>query len=426
MVSRARREREMSLVSRRHELAALYNSQMEEWRQEVMSKVETIEERKARIMEKAYALRDARESARNAYVKDCYDRQWRDACDDARTLDSIATTKFMAKERMNQIHDKIIRNESLNANENSFLDEWKRQLELIESKDRAKSEFRHRSDMETQAGIMAQMAYNRKMKEDHYQRTQAEDEEEIRRIRASIDADNEIQKKRSDDAHRRGREVLEFNSQFKDIAAKEAEIERQQNAILLEYALRKEREQIQFEEDKKTANKNASLQYTRYLKEQMIKDAENNGFVDEINKRESEKVWKARDDALQAREDARNYLMKLVKEGRKEQISYKIANDAREKTSEQIYVKKFIEDAKEGIEKERADATRRRRLAEDNNQRLMQQIDLRRRQEEAEKQEVYLADKTMKHIERQHQQRLATQGGTVKTFYGLQANNWYT
>jgi hypothetical protein len=39
-------------------------------------------------MAKAYALRDAREASRSQVVKEKYDLQWREACDDARTLDS--------------------------------------------------------------------------------------------------------------------------------------------------------------------------------------------------------------------------------------------------------------------------------------------------------------------------------------------------
>ena len=39
-----------------------------------------------------------------------------------------------------------------------------------------------------------------------------------------------------------------------------------------------------------------------------------------LDEQKAEKVWKARDDALQAREDARNYLMKMVKEGRKNKL----------------------------------------------------------------------------------------------------------
>ena len=425
-IERAKRERQISLTERKHQLSQLYNEEMKNWREEVLSKVETVEERKARIMERAYKLRDAREAARGQYVEECYNRRWREACDDARTLDSLETTKFMAAERMRQIQDKIQRKQNLNSDEGAWLDEWKRQLDLIEAKDQAKKDFRKRCDMETQAGIMAQIEYNNRKKQEHYNRTQDEDEDEIRRIRGAIAEDEAKQKDRADKARQAGIEVKEFNKQFKIIEEENARVEREQNAILLEYALRKEREQIEFEEAQKNAYKNAAMQYRKYLEEQMVKEAEDNSFVEEINKRESEKVWKARDDALQAREDARKYLMKLVDEGRQEQLRFKKQQEDSAREHDKVYVKKFIEDAVEGIEMEKRALQRRRELAEKNNVELMSQIEARRQAELVARQEVYLEDKAMKHMEKLHQQKLAEQGGSVKEYFPLQKNNWYT
>lgn len=42
---------------RRHRLADLYNSEMEAWHHEILSRVETTEDRKNKIREKAYALK---------------------------------------------------------------------------------------------------------------------------------------------------------------------------------------------------------------------------------------------------------------------------------------------------------------------------------------------------------------------------------
>ncbi len=108
-------------------------------------------------MERAYALRDAREAERSRFVKEKYDEQWRDACDDARTLDSKAMTKFMNKERIGQIQDKIRRKENISSQENSFLGEWNRQLEELERRDREKRELRQRIDNETSKEIKAQV-----------------------------------------------------------------------------------------------------------------------------------------------------------------------------------------------------------------------------------------------------------------------------
>ena len=109
-------------------------------------------------MERAYALRDAREQARQKTVQEKYDQQWRDACDDARTLDSKALTKFMNQERIRQIQDKVSNKQVLSNQENSFLEAWNKQLEELARRDREKQEYRKRVDKETSDAIKAQVS----------------------------------------------------------------------------------------------------------------------------------------------------------------------------------------------------------------------------------------------------------------------------
>lgn len=194
----------------------------------------------------------------------------------------------------------------------------------------------------------------------------------------------------------------------------------------MDYALRKEHESEAAEEAKRNADRNAAIKYRRYLEEQMVKEAEDTAFVDEIRKREEEKVWKARDDALQAREDARNQLMHMVDEGRQEQIRYKQLHAQSESAEGQIFARKFIDDAQEALRKEQAEKEARRHVSMQNQHQLNEQIAYRRYKEEMEQQEAYLAEKQMKYIERQHQQRLAEQAGTVRGNYPLKKNNWYS
>ncbi len=238
--------------------------------------------------------------------------------------------------------------------------------------------------------------------------------------------DEREQLRRQEEAHARGREVMRFNLEEKMIREAESNIDREHDAILLDYALRKEREAIAAEEFKKNADRQAALQYRKYLEEQMVKEAEDTAFVDEIRKREEEKVWKARDEALQAREDARSQLMRMVDEGRQDQIRYKHEQLKREKEDDSKFVKKFMDDASDAVRIEREAQERRRHANVDNNVQLTKQIELKRYKEELEKQEEYLADKQMQYRERQHQQRLAQQAGSVRLNYQLQKNQWYT
>lgn len=245
-------------------------------------------------------------------------------------------------------------------------------------------------------------------------------------MRADIDADEALQQKRKDDAYQRGKEIMRFNADNLRIKEEETYIQQEHDTILLDYALRKEAEAIAEEEAKKNANRQASLQFRKYLEEQMVKEAEDTAFVDEIRRQEEEKVWKARDEALQAREDARNQLMAMVDSGRQEQIRHKHEFLTKEKQEDFKFVKKFMDDAQDAVQKERDASDRRRKVNVENNVELIKQIDQKKHTEEIMRQEVYLADKEMKYRERMHQQRLAEQAGSVRMAFPLQKNNWYS
>jgi biopolymer transport protein ExbB/TolQ len=136
-------------------------------------------------MERAYELRDAREKSRQEYVQKRLDDQWRDSCDDARTLDSKAMVKFLNQERLRQIQDKVDRNQKLSSQENSFLEEWNRQLEELAKRDKEKNEYRRRIDKETSDAVRAQIETNSKTKEQFYMTLLKEDEDELAKVSLS-------------------------------------------------------------------------------------------------------------------------------------------------------------------------------------------------------------------------------------------------
>ena len=100
-----------------------------------------------------------------------------------------------------------------------------------------------------------------------------------------------------------------------------------------------EREQIAAEDAKKEGQKQAALQYRKYLEELMVKEAEDNTELDAVRAAEEIKIWKARDKVLQDREDARKYLMQQVDQGRQEQIKIRREREAKAIEDEKVYSK---------------------------------------------------------------------------------------
>lgn len=418
-----RENREQELYKRRAQLAELFNQEMKDWSAECMGREETLETRKAKLLEKAYALRNRREAERRKQVENAYNTVWRDGCDDLRDLDGKALTVFMSNYRGKQIEEKKKRQALAEINENSFVAEWTKQLNAMQENDNAKNEKREQANRDTAAGLREQIAYNEQKKEEHYQREMADAMAEISEINAALQEEKDKEMQRKLGEQRKGKEILAFNEKYKSINAEKQAVLDAQDKTLLDNALRLEREKLAEEEAKRKAGADAAKQYRKYLDEMMIKEAEDTSFVDDINKRETEKVWKARDDALQARQDARDYLMKLVDEGRQEQIQYKTALEAKEKEDGRVFAARFINDIKEGIEKDRAAADARRANNIANNEKLIEQMAEREKAEQRRKQEIFLDDKHTRHVEEKHKARLAAQGGVVRLNYPKKAIN---
>lgn len=416
---------DLNLLSRRQELADLYNYERDAWKEECLQKVETVEERKNRIMERAYKLRDDREAARMEYVKKCYDDQWRDACDEARTLDSIAMTQWVKEERLKRI-DANAKGYEMSDEEKRIEKEFQINNAKLDASEKAKQNYQKTSAKITQESIQKQVDENFKRKVENLQRTQREADEEINEVKAALAKEAEMERKLKEDAHARGKATQEYNAQFLGIRQEEENLEKKQDKQLLSYALRKEREQIASEEAKKEGQKQAALQYRKYLEEMMVKEAEDNSELDAVRAAEEMKIWNARDKVLQDREDARAYLMQQVDQGRQDQIRFRKEREAKAVEDEKIYSKKFLVDAAEGLAREKSETDRRRRLAESNNIHLMSQIDRRRQQAELDRQEEYLANKHMQRIERLTKEKLERQAGQVRTNFPVSSVNWYS
>jgi cilia- and flagella-associated protein 53 len=371
-------------------------------------------------MEKAYALRDQREAERRKFVEEAYERVWKDSCDDLRDLDGRALDKFMGLEREKQVQEKQERKALEEANANAYYAEWSKRLDAIANADKAKQEVRAEANARTARGLQEQMEERKKQYEDRYNRMMQEAAEESAECNAAIQEDRDKQNRLRQEAVERGRQVQEFNRKYKDLADQKAAIEAHQDAVLLQNALKLEKEQIEFEQAKQREGAEAAKQYRKYLEQMMVKEAEDTGFQDEMNRREFEKVQKARDDTLQARQDARDYLMKLVHEGREEQIAYKKAQEIKEREEGKAFANKFLENMKSGIAKDKQVAEERRARNINNRQKLQEQMMEQEAAKLAARQEVFLEDKKMRFIENKHREKLARQGGVVRLNFAKQ------
>jgi len=129
---------------RRAAMQRLYESEMNGWKVMLANQEETLDERKERIRERAYLLKNQRESERKNFVKEMYDKQWRDACDDARSLDSQAIMDKLLVDRKGAVDyaqgDGKVK-EAEEAERQAGI--WKEQMRELDRKEAADQKKRH-------------------------------------------------------------------------------------------------------------------------------------------------------------------------------------------------------------------------------------------------------------------------------------------
>eukprot|EP00968_Pinguiococcus_pyrenoidosus_P021341 scaffold2751_cov266-Pinguiococcus_pyrenoidosus.AAC.2 len=124
----------------------------------------------------------------------------------------------------------------------------------------------------------------------------------------------------------------------------------------------------------------------------MIKEAQDDSEIDQIRKADENRVWDKRDQQLRAREEARRRLLEIVHAGRQEQIEAKKKRHEEEYALEKEQRRNDALEHKRGVERDLEAAARRKRDCMDNNRLLLEQVAMREKarqdQRERERQEV--------------------------------------
>jgi len=415
-----------TLVNRRRKLANLYNNEWNSWETELRGKVETGEERKAKLKERAYALKKRNEDERQRFVKECYDRRWRLANDDARLLDGKALTKFCANDRVNQIRLKEERKKQEKEAEGIFYDKIMEYVTKMQAIEDANKEHKEKMRLECASSLKKQIETNHARKIAHFEQVLKDDEDELDRLAKEIQMEKKELEEKKKAAYEAGKQTRLFNETRFGIREEQKALERKQDLELLGYALTKEREEIEAEQAKAEQAKNEARAYQAYLKDLMIKEAQDNTQIDKIRKEQENIVWEKRDAQQRAQKEARERLAKICHEGRQEQIRLKKIRDAEDGIIEKEMVKKFLQDIEDGKKMDEQKLIKAKEANMKNLVYLRKQIEEKKQKMSLEKQEEYLNHKHMILEEEEHKKRQREQAGKVKLHYPVPHSKWYS
>merc|ERR1719231_351044 len=217
--------------------------------------------------------------------------------------------KFVSADRVEQLKEKAQKKEVEKANEQEYLAQWRVRMDELEKLEVAKEQMRAKMDKEVK-GILDQQVDDLDARRVQLKLQQAEDAQlEMAEWKAAHDAEQAEMETRKQIAYARGREVREFNEARLGMRKEAKEAIRQQDLVLLQYALLKEQQDDEKEMAKRKNEKDMMKRYQDYLREQMIKEKEDTGHVDPLRSKLENRIWeeKEREQAMQV--EAREFLM---------------------------------------------------------------------------------------------------------------------
>jgi hypothetical protein len=395
-----------ALNQRRHELANLYDREMKSWKYLLENSKETTEERKAKIRERANALKAKREAGNADYVRAMRQKQWRNGCDDLRDLDTQATVQEVARRRQEQLVERAYSNEREATDEKEWDKAWDSDRLRKEERERrdAGMQRKRNTDMKRDLDIQVRQASDGRRLMTDVERTEAE--ETKARWQQEEDEQNRYEMSLKAALRAEGKRVQLDNNERQKLRGIKATEEMQNDLILLQVALEKERRELEEEEEKKRQEKESTKKYQELLKLQMVKEKQDDSLLEELRRQDSERET-AKRDAQHGRESkARKELQDAVMQGRREQEEQRRQLKVGEREADRVYAleQKQVAMQLDQAERELRAFQGKNRL--ENQQGVRAQITARQMLEQKQQQSIFIENKTMQHFEKQYQAQL--------------------
>lgn len=317
------RQDEEELRQRKKEVQSLFEGEMSQWKRTLQSSLEvTQEEKMERIRRRAYELKEKREAERQNVVKECYERQWRDACDDLRAIDSKATL------------DRIMIDRELMIKSRAILKEEERQLRsqneahymsLINKDESEGQSQRRQSSLEIKRTLDCQVQKKRTEDETAMTQRRHEEQDELRRLAHLEQKAQESARLAKEKASEDGEDMLNAMQQRARKAETRREEEKKQNLILLQHASSLGLERMRAERTRKQGDRDAAAEYVRFLQEEAKLEEEKEKALDVIREAESRRITQLNDNKLTAEAETKRRWRAQVDITRQEQIRSKRA-----------------------------------------------------------------------------------------------------
>ncbi len=408
------------LKQRQLNIKDLYMKDVSEWTINV-NKLKNIstDDRINQMREKALRLKKKREKENQDFVTQCYERRWRDGCDELRTLHSKAITDKVTYDRKCA----FAKHTEHHCDDETLLDN--KQAQVIDINDKAQKTAMEKN-IETKKALDAQMEFIRLQAEEFKQEKKIEEQEKLERWKRIDELEREKEILSRAEARARGEQILIENTKRIQDREKEYDTHRKQDLVLLEHALSKENQEKEKEKNQSNQGKEEAKEYLTFLRDQMVKENEDNAAVDSIRSEEMDKIWTKREVEEQNKQDARKKVLSEVHASRLQQIREKEIQKIkdRESLAKQVAISKLEWERQEQTEQEEAnrkkEETIKNMLA---NKAVMEE---KLKMKAKKRYDELLLQKEMQIEEKEHIDRIQKEAGNVVTNFPRRSSKMFS
>ena len=360
----------------------LYQNDRASWDKEEEARItKSKDERINEIRSRALMLKNKREEERLEFVKDCYHRQWKESCDEMRVLQSKAMLNNIVEERKKDIAKTTRALSDTNSSDET-------DMCILRNEECDEHAKHHESILQTRRALDKQIELKQKQAAAVAAQLRHEEQEQMR-LNAKLEAEaRESERIASEKAKQEQKEVLEDTLQRAKEKQTRQELEKHQDALLLQHALALERDAIRAEEANKLDSKEASQEFIRCLQEQTQHEEVENETVNKIRSQQMDRIAKIKEDRMKAEEMERRRQQEQITLSRQQQILRK-SKEAEIKLREE---QKFVAEARAAIlraeEAERRDREKAKKKVLDTANENKEMAKERQKQERLSKQKM--------------------------------------
>lgn len=337
---RMREQDDAALNARRARLAQLLKAEEDQQKVEIDALTENSADRAKRMIVYARQRKEDRESKRQQFADEQLKAQWREACDDLRTIGSQMAEKQTAAEIQRQMADNIRRKADADAETARYDALWEAQRQLknrqADEEERKKQQFAEH----IKHALTDQVMEARQRKIDEQRKT----EEEKANFQRQLDADEAAAKAKAEaDAVQRTRDkaaVAKENAEFLALRREQKQKERDAEKAILEKVLAAHRQETHQKLIDKRQMRTERLEYLEFLRQRRAEEKKLEAELERITQQALDRDNHNRDMVLLKEELARQELMKQVHAARHDQMADR--KDAAARAAKELALEKTL------------------------------------------------------------------------------------